>query len=182
MAFFLGSFTVLSSWYMWAKQFAALFCVRCSFCDLMTVCRFSVLSSFSSLVILQSFVVSFSILRDAFFSCHAVLVWWSLCRVNSALALFWFSTFASAGSCSCAILAWLTASCNSCSWLFHPGVYCSRLPRGIYFLAASRMASVINWVSLLRWCWSRLIFLQFSSASFWKTSQFAFLKFQLGLW
>ena len=47
--------------------------------------------------------------------CHAVLVWWSLCRVNSALALLWFSTFVSVRSCSCVIMAWLTASCNSCS-------------------------------------------------------------------
>ena len=91
----LVSLTVLSSWNMWAKQF-------------------------SSLVSLQSFVVSFSILRDAVCSCHVVLVWWSLCRVNSALALSWFSTFTSVGSCSCAILALLTASCSSCSWLFHP--------------------------------------------------------------
>ena len=51
------------------------------------------------------------------FSCNAVLVWWSLCRMNSALALLWFSTFASVGSCSWASLAWLTASCISCSWL-----------------------------------------------------------------
>ena len=69
------SFTVLSSWYIWAKQFAALFWVRCSFCDSMTVCRFSGLSSLSSLMSLNSFIVSFSILRDAVFSCHAVLVW-----------------------------------------------------------------------------------------------------------
>jgi len=46
----LGSFTVLSSCYMWAKQFAALFCVRCSFCNSMPVCHFSWLSSLSSLV------------------------------------------------------------------------------------------------------------------------------------
>ena len=76
----------------------------------------------------------------------------------------------------------LTASCSSCSWLFHPGVYCLRLPRGIDFLAATRIASVMSEVSLLRWCYSRLIFLQFSSANFLKTSQLAFLKFQLGLW
>ena len=96
----LVSLTVLSSWNMWAKQF-------------------------SSLVSLQSCVVSFSILRDAVCSCHVVLVWWSLCRVNSALALSWFSTFTSVGSCSCAILALLTASCSSCSWLFHPEcVFC----------------------------------------------------------
>ena len=41
----LDTFTVLSSWYIWSKQFAALFCVWCSFCDPMTVCRFSGLSS-----------------------------------------------------------------------------------------------------------------------------------------
>ena len=62
-----------SSWYMWAKQFAALFCVRCSFCDSMTVCRFSGLSSLSSLVSLQRVIVSFYILRDAVF--HAMQFW-----------------------------------------------------------------------------------------------------------
>ena len=60
-------------------------------------------------------------------------------------------------SCTCAILAWLTASCSSCCWLFHPEC----------------IACV---------CCSRLIFLQFSSANFLKTSQLAFLEFQLGLW
>ena len=160
---------------MWAKQ--ALFCVKCSFCDSMTVCHFSRLSSLSSLVSIHHFVVSFSILRDAVFSCNAVLVWWSLCRMNSALALLWVSTLASVGFCACAILAWLTASCSSCSWLFHRSV----LFTSANVLAASRMASVISWVSMFRWCCSRLSFLQFSSADFLKTSQFAFLKFQLGL-
>ena len=123
---------------------------------------------------LQSVVLSFSILRYAVFSCHWVLVWWSLCRMNSALALLWFSTFASVGYCSCAILAWLTTSCISCSWLFHPRVYCLRLPRDIDVLVASMMTSVII---LLRWCCSRLISLKNFPVGFTEVPVWALVDF-----
>ena len=153
----LGSFTVLSSWYMWAKQFAALFCVRCSFCESMTVCRFPWLSSLSSLVSLQSFVVSIFHTEGCsfFMPCSSGLV--KLVSGELCSCFVMVLHFAFVGSCSCAILAWLTASCSSCCWLFHPEC----------------IACV---------CCSRLIFLQFSSANFLKTSQLAFLEFQLGLW
>ena len=83
----LGSLTLLSSWYSFARQLAASFWTISFPSDCRTVCAFSGLSPISSLVSFHNLSVSFSMLREDVFSCQAACVCWSFCLVNSALAL-----------------------------------------------------------------------------------------------
>ena len=69
------------------RQLAASFWTIYSPSDFRTVCAFSGISQFSSLVSFHNLPVSFSMLRDDVFSCQTARICWSFCLVNSALAL-----------------------------------------------------------------------------------------------